>query len=100
MMDYPKEMLKKKVYSNGRKAYALEGEILTCYYKNGKIKASGPFVGDKMEGEWRFYRETGQLRQIGNYVNNRKHGPFVRYNRNDQVEFQEIFENNKVVERR
>jgi antitoxin component YwqK of YwqJK toxin-antitoxin module len=28
---------------------------------NGKIKAKGRFVHDLMEGEWIFYRETGQI---------------------------------------
>jgi antitoxin component YwqK of YwqJK toxin-antitoxin module len=45
-----------------------------------------------MEGEWTFYRETGQLWQVGNFKGGQKHGPWVRYGKNDALEYQEIFE--------
>ena len=50
-----------------------------------------------MEGEWIFYRETGQLWQIANFENGKKHGRWIRYNKNDEIEYQETFENNKIV---
>ena len=45
-----------------------------------------------MEGKWIFYRETGQLWQVGNFKGGQKHGPWVRYDKNDALEYQEIFE--------
>lgn len=50
-----------------------------------------------MEGEWKFYRATGQLWQIGNFKNSIKNGTFMRYDKNDQLEYQENFEDNKMV---
>ncbi|MDI5898664.1 hypothetical protein [Flavobacterium yafengii] len=50
-----------------------------------------------MEGEWLFYRDTGQLWQIGNFKNSKKNGSFIRYDRNDQVEYQETFENDTII---
>ncbi len=60
-------MLNKKHYSNGQKVYELTEDTLTYFYKNGDLKATGPFINEFMEGEWRFYRESGQLWQVGNF---------------------------------
>ena len=45
-------------YANGQKVFEQEGDILTYFYKNGKIKARGISINGKMQGEWIFYRET------------------------------------------
>lgn len=39
-----------------------------------------------LEGEWIFYRQSGQLWQIGNFQNNKKHGKWIRFNKDNQVE--------------
>ena len=54
----------KKNYANGQPVYELADNKLTYYFKNGKVKAFGPFINNLMEGEWIFYRETGQLWQV------------------------------------
>ena len=54
-------MLNKKNYTNGQKVFELFGNKLTYFFKNGKVKDEGVFEHEKMEGEWEFYRETGQL---------------------------------------
>lgn len=87
-------------YNNGQAIFELKDEILTYYFKNGKLKARGSYVQDQMQGEWVFYRETGQLWQIGNFKNNQKHGSFVRYNRNDEVEYNETFNEGKQLKSR
>lgn len=88
-------MLTKKNYANGQKAHELAGTRLTYFFKNGKVKAEGGFVDDNMEGEWKFYRETGQLWQVGNFTRGKKNGSWVRYDRNGQLKYQEAFENDK-----
>ena len=90
----------KKEYANGQKVFEQEGDILTYYYKNGKIKARGISINGRMQGEWIFYRETGQLWQIGNFKDHQKHGNFIRYDRNDQVEYNEDFENGKLIKKK
>jgi antitoxin component YwqK of YwqJK toxin-antitoxin module len=90
-------MLDKKFYANGQKVHELTDDILTYFFKTGKIKATGPFPGGKMEGEWVFYRETGQLWVVGNFKNNMKNGSWIRYDKNGVVEYSEHFENNKII---
>ena len=54
-------MMKNKTYSNGQKTFEQVGEELIYFFKNGKIKAEGISMNGIMEGEWKFYRETGQI---------------------------------------
>jgi len=89
-------MQDKQHYANGQEVYRQDKNKRTYYYKNGKIKAEGPFEKDQMEGEWRFYRETGQLLQIGNFLNNEKYGEWTRFDKNDQLEYNELFVHDKV----
>jgi len=93
-------MLDKKFYTNGQKIYDLDGNRLTYFYKNGKLKAEGTFENELMEGEWIFYRETGQLWQVGSFKNSKKHGHWIRYDRDDRVEYDETFIDNKIVKKR
>ena len=44
-------MISKKNYSNGQKAQELSGNKLTYFFKNGKVKAEGLLINDKMEGD-------------------------------------------------
>jgi len=90
-------MLDKKYYANGTPVYDLTGDQLTYYYKNGRQKARGKYINDKMEGEWIFHRETGQLWEIGNFLDGMKHGTWTRYGRDDKVEKVQIFEKGKEV---
>jgi antitoxin component YwqK of YwqJK toxin-antitoxin module len=90
-------MPEKKLYSNGQPIFEMDGDRRTYYYKSGKKRAEGKFINSMMEGEWIFYRETGQLWQTGNFRNNKKHGEFTRYDKNDHVEYQETFENNRII---
>lgn len=84
-------MLEKKEYANGQKVYDYDGTTLTYYFKNGKVKAKGTLVDEKMEGEWLFYRETGQLWQVGHFKNGEKKGEWKRFDRSGKVEHEETF---------
>ncbi|MHC1709616.1 MAG: toxin-antitoxin system YwqK family antitoxin [Methanomassiliicoccales archaeon] len=84
-------MFSKERYSNGQKAYDLMGDVLTYFYKNGKVKAKGRFVDGLMEGEWTFFRETGQLWQVGHFERGNKKGPWIRYDRKGSKEFEKVF---------
>ena len=91
-------MLGKKFYDNGQKMHELSGDILTFFYRDGKIKAEGLFVDKLMEGEWKFYRETGQLWQVGNFTNGKRNGYFIRYDIHDNIQYEEDFENGIIIE--
>ena len=91
------QMLEKKNYTNGQKVYELTGDKLTYFFKTGKIRATGPYINERMERKWLFYRETGQLWVVGNFNNNMKNGSWILYDINDRIEYQELFENNKLI---
>jgi antitoxin component YwqK of YwqJK toxin-antitoxin module len=90
-------MINKKAYSNGQKAQELNRNKLTFFFKNGNVKAEGLLINKKMEGEWKFYRETGQLWQVGNFKNDMKNGTWLRYDKNNKLDYKEIFSDNKIV---
>jgi len=90
-------MLENKQYANGQKTYKLVGNRLTYYFKNGKVKAEGISLNDLMEGEWKFYRETGQLWQVGNFKQGKKNGNWIRYDKNNWLEYSENFKDDKIV---
>ena len=50
-----------------------------------------------MEGEWRFYREFGQLWQIGHFQNGKKHGIWIRFNKENQQDYSEEFKDGKLI---
>lgn len=88
-------MQQEEFYANGQKVHELTGNRLVYYFKDGTVKAEGGFENGEMTGEWRFYRATGELWQVGHFRNNKKHGTFVRYDRSGQVEYYEEFEDDK-----
>ena len=92
-------MMNKKLYANGQKTFEQVGDRLTYFLKDGKIKAEGTSVEGVMQGEWKFYRETGQLWQIGNFKDNQKHGKWLRYDKNDQLEYEEMFDVGKIAKK-
>ncbi len=88
-------MMKKKEYANGQKTYELKNDYLTYYFEDGTKKAEGPYKNDMMQGDWTFYRKTGQLWQKGSFKDNQKHGRFLRYDKKDKLEYDEQFDNGK-----
>jgi antitoxin component YwqK of YwqJK toxin-antitoxin module len=92
-------MMKNKAYSNGQKTFEQAGDKLTYFFKNGKIKAEGLSISEIMEGEWKFYRETGQLWQVGNFKGGQKHGSWLRYDKKDKLEYKETFDKGKLVKK-
>lgn len=73
-------------YANGQPAFRQDGDVLTYYFKTGLKKAEGRSVEGVMQGEWRFWRETGELWQIGHFRNGEKHGEWLRFARDGSVE--------------
>ena len=88
--------LGKDTYVNGQKIYELKENRLTFFFKDGKLKADGPFENGMMQGEQIFYRATGQLWEIGHFKNDIKEGSWIRYDKNDKIEYNETFQNGKI----
>lgn len=84
-------MLEKKTYANGQAVSEFKDGILTYYFIDGTVKATGPYGNEKMEGEWLFYRKTGEVWQVGQFKDNQKHGRWIRYTRDHDIEYDEEF---------
>lgn len=84
-------------YKNGQIKSDQQGDTLTWYFANGNIKARGLSIKGVMQGEWRFFRETGQLWQVGHLLNDQKHGAWIRYDRKGNEEYRENFAHGKVI---
>ena len=50
-----------------------------------------------MEGQWRFYRKSGQLWKIGDFQNSKKHGTCIRLNKDNRQEYNEKFNDGKLI---
>ena len=90
-------MLEKKTYANGQNVYDLENDTLTYYFIDGTVKSKGTYIDEQMEGEWVFYHKTGKLWQVGQFKGNQKHGRWVRYSRDGEIEYDEIFNEGKII---
>jgi antitoxin component YwqK of YwqJK toxin-antitoxin module len=93
-------MKTKEHYQNGQKVYEQNGDTLTYCFKTGIIKATGISINGIMEGRWIFNRESGKLWQIGHFKNNRKHGEWIRYDKNGKEEYHAQFEDGKLVSKK
>ena len=88
--------IKNKTYANGQITHEIINDVMIYYFRDGTLKATGPYINEQMQGEWHFYRRTGQLWQVSNFKNNEKHGSWIRYNKNNEIEYNEIFEMGKI----
>lgn len=92
-------MLGKKHYANGQATFKIEGETLTYFFKTGKVKAYGGYANEQMQSEWIFYRESkgdgNHLWQVGNFIDNEKHGSWMRYSRDNELKYDENFHHGK-----
>ncbi len=91
--------MQNETYANGQKKVELVDHYMTHYFNDGTVKAEGPYEKNQMQGEWKFYRKTGQLWQVGNFKNDMKHGSWVRYDKEDELEYSETFKDNKIVKK-
>lgn len=89
-------MMKKKQYANGQKTFEQNGDILNYFFKDGTVKAKGTSIEGLMQGEWKFFRESGQLWQVGNFKDNQKHGKWIRYDKEGNLEYEETFFSGKI----
>lgn len=46
--------MKNKQYANGQLAYEQNGDVLSYFFKDGRVKGKGLSINDVMEGEWIF----------------------------------------------
>lgn len=80
--------------------WEIVAERLTYFFADGTLKAEGPYINSLMDGEWRFYRQTGQLWVVGNFSRGQKHGRWTRWDKGGKVEYDETFAAGKIVRRK
>lgn len=90
-------MKDRKQYANGQPVYTQDGDMLTYFFKTGIVKARGKYIGEIMEGEWIFNRESGTLWQVGHFLNGKKHGSWIRYGKDAEIEYDAEFKDGKLV---
>jgi antitoxin component YwqK of YwqJK toxin-antitoxin module len=85
------------IYSNCQLVKEQQGDILTYYHLDGKIKAQGKNIDSLFQGKWVFYKKVGFLWNVGHFKDHQKHGQWIRYHDNGSIEKDETFEmGNKV----
>lgn len=87
----------KSHYANGQPVFVQAGDRLTYFFKTGLKKAEGASIDGVMQGEWRFWRETGELWQVGHFRDGVKHGEWLRLARDGSVEKRETFVDGKAA---
>lgn len=90
-------MMTDQQYVNGQKKAELMGNQMTHFFNDGTIKAKGPYEDDKMQGEWKFYRKTGQLWQVGHFIDDMKNGSWIRYDKEGHLDYSETFKENEII---
>lgn len=78
---------------------SLTWDILTIFFKTWIVKAQGMYKKNLMEWEWIFNRESGKLRQVGNFVNGEKNGLWIRYNDVWRIAYKAEFKDNKLIKK-
>jgi len=86
-------MKDKDYYSNGQIISVIKYNIMTTFYKSGKIKAEGPYKNGMMEGEWKFYKEDGRLWQIGHLKKSNKEGLWTKFDEDKNVIYKKVYIN-------
>lgn len=90
-------MQDKTHYANGQPIFRQTGKTLTYFFKTGLTKAEGESVDGVMQGEWRFWRESGELWQVGHFRDGLKHGEWLRLARDGSEEKRALFADGKLV---
>ena len=78
-------------YNNGQIVSEQKGDVLMYYHEDGKIKAQGKCIDGSFEGEWKFYKKEGFLWQVGHFKSNKKHGQWIRYKADGNIEKEQSF---------
>jgi len=81
----------KPTYRNGQKTHEMIDDNLVIYFEDGTIKAVGPYQNEMMQGYWKFYKKEGFLWQTSHFLNDEKTGECIRYDKDGNVVYHEIF---------
>jgi antitoxin component YwqK of YwqJK toxin-antitoxin module len=66
------------------------------FWPNGKVQVEAHYKADSLDGERRFYYETGAVQAVEHYVNNHYHGDFKEFYPNGKAKVEQRYENDKL----
>lgn len=66
------------------------------YHPNGALQIKGKYVNGLQEGEWKWYRESGKVLYIENFVNGKQNGDYIFYFENGQIRTFGQYQNGKM----
>lgn len=73
--------------------------LLIERYSNGNIKWEASYIGDTLlNGESKEYYETGELKSVGNYKNNKKEGIETEYWETGVIKTKSFYKNNLLID--
>jgi uncharacterized protein YdhG (YjbR/CyaY superfamily) len=79
---FPKSLLKKILLARLEQinsSYPKKNGLHIEYYKNGGIKNTGKYKGNKMHGDWEFFRIDGTLMRKGTFKEGKQVGTWITY---------------------
>lgn len=85
------------------KAIYIEGKRDGSYeewYHTGKRKQNSYFSDDQLNGEFIEWYSNGQKKYSGEYVLNKKYGTHTEWNQDNAISFQEVYDNNVLIEQK
>lgn len=71
--------------------------IIVRYYPNGNLRAEGHYIGDKLNGYYKWYDEDGKIKVEGGYKNGKEDGAFRYYDKSGAQTGQRVFKNGAEV---
>ena len=87
-----------QVYSNGimlaEGIYDEQGRrqgLWKFYYETGELKEQGRYRNDKREGTWKYYFKDGEIEQVGDFANDLPEGTWRWYYPNKQLRLEEEY---------
>jgi len=71
--------------------------LLTEYFPNANKRFEGRVAGRKKEGSWKYWYESGQLKEESSYSDGELHGSMTAWHSNGQIETAGSFSEGKAV---
>ncbi len=90
------QIISEEVYKDGilkkdNEDFEIDGGRMNIFYSDGSLKAEGPFVDEKREGEWTFFYENGVIKTHAHYREGQKDGLWITYDREGKIVSEDLY---------
>ena len=69
----------------------------TMYYDNGNVKEEGQYYNNKKTGTWYEYNRNGKLRAVAHFTNDKREGKWKFYDLDSNMITYVYYDNNKMT---